>query len=201
MKNLRDEQAGFRKGRSCTDQIFILRHVVQQCVEYRNPLLMVFVDYEKAFDSVHQPILWRVLRYYGILAKYVNLIKSVHEHSRCKVNVNGVLSNEFPVNSEVLQGNVLSPMLFVLLMDFVMRRTVGDGGEGLNWTDNRKLADLEYADDAVLISRTPQDLQCLLTRMHEVSQEVGLEINRRKTEMMRTEYALEDDNIRRRKNY
>ena len=90
----------------------------------------------------------------GIPLKYVNFIKSVHEHSRCKVNVNGVLSNEFPVNSEVLQGNVLSPMLFVLLMDFVMRRTVGDGGEGLNWIDNRKLGDLEYADDAVLISRT-----------------------------------------------
>ena len=52
-EKLRDEQAGFKKGRSCTDQIFILRHVVQQCVEYRNPLLMVFVDYEKAFDSVH----------------------------------------------------------------------------------------------------------------------------------------------------
>ena len=71
-----------------------------------------------------------------------------------------------------------------------MRRTVGDGGEGLNWIDNRKLADLEYADDAVLISRTLQDLQCLLTRMREVSQKVGLKINRRKTEMMRTEYAL-----------
>ena len=81
-------------------------------------------------------------------------------------------------------------MLFVLLMDFVLRRTVGDGGEVLNWIDNRKLADLEYADDAVLISRTLQDLQCLLTRMHEVSQKVGLKINRRKTEMMRTEYAL-----------
>ena len=192
-EKLRDEQAGFRKGRSCTDQIFILRHVVQQCAEYRNPLMMAFVDYEKAFDSVHRPILWRVLRHYGIPLKYVNLIKSVHERSRCKVNVNGVLSSEFPVNSGVLQGNVLSPMLFILLMDFVMRRTVMDGGEGLDWIDNGKLADLEYADDAVLIGRTPQDLQSLLTRMHEISQEVGLKINTRKTEIMRTEYALEDE--------
>ena len=82
-EKLRDEQAGFRKGRSCTDQIYILRHVLQQYVEFRNPLLMAFVDYEKAFDSVHRPILWKVLRHYGIPQKYVNLVKTMNEHSRC----------------------------------------------------------------------------------------------------------------------
>ena len=154
---------------------------------------MAFVDYEKAFDSVHRPILWRVLRHYGIPIKYVYLFKSIHENSKCKVNVSGVLSDEFSVNSGVLQGNVLSPMMFLLLMDFIMRRTVMDGGEGLEWIGSRKVADLEYADDAVLISRTPQDLQNLLSRMHEISREVGLKINRRKTEIMRTEYSLRDE--------
>ncbi|XP_068222103.1 uncharacterized protein [Palaemon carinicauda] len=60
---------------------------------------------------------------------------------------------------------------------------VGDGGEGLDWIDNRNLADLEYADDVAV----------RLSRMHEISHEVRLKINRRKTEMMRTEYAMEDE--------
>ncbi|XP_068240070.1 uncharacterized protein [Palaemon carinicauda] len=111
---------------------------------------MAFVDYEKAFNNEHRPILWRVLRYYGIPLRYVNLIQYVHEHSKCTVNVNGVLSKESPVNSGVLQGNVLSPMFFILLIDSVMRRTVGYDGEGVDWIGDRNLAALEYADDAVL---------------------------------------------------
>ncbi|XP_068227918.1 uncharacterized protein [Palaemon carinicauda] len=56
-EKLKDEQAGFCKGRSYTVQIFTITHVVQQCVVYRNPLFMAFVDYEKLVDSVHRPIL------------------------------------------------------------------------------------------------------------------------------------------------
>ncbi|XP_068232224.1 uncharacterized protein [Palaemon carinicauda] len=101
-EKLRDEQAGFRKSRSSTDQIFNLGHGVQQCVKYRNSLLMAFVDYEKALD----------------------------------------------MNSGVLQGNVLSPMLFISLRGFVMRITVRDGGEGLDWIGEMNLVEIEYADDA-----------------------------------------------------
>ncbi|XP_068234829.1 uncharacterized protein [Palaemon carinicauda] len=51
-------------------------------------------------------------------------------------------------------------------MSLLMQRTVGNGGEGLKWFSNRKLADIKYADDAVLVSRTQQDLQCLQTSRH-----------------------------------
>ncbi|XP_068233531.1 uncharacterized protein [Palaemon carinicauda] len=101
---------------------------------------------------------------------------------KCNGNINGVLSNEFPVNNVVLQGNVLSPMLFILLMDFVMYRAVGNGREALDWIGNKKLEDLQYADDTV-ISKTPQVLQSLLTGMHDISDEVGLKINRRQDDV------------------
>ncbi|XP_068204439.1 uncharacterized protein [Palaemon carinicauda] len=78
-------------------------------------------------------------------------------------------------------------------MDFVMHRRVMDDGEGLDWIGNKKIANLEYADDAVLCSSTPKDLQSWLTRMLEISHEVQLTTNRSKTEMIRTKYRIEEE--------
>ena len=51
---LREEQAGFRPGRSCTEQIFTLRNVIEQCIEFQKPLSLNFIDFKKAFESVHR---------------------------------------------------------------------------------------------------------------------------------------------------
>ena len=63
-----DEQAGFRKERSCCDQIATLRIIVEQTLEWNTGLhvYMVFVDFEKAFDSIDQEVLWKILRHYGV---------------------------------------------------------------------------------------------------------------------------------------
>ena len=52
-KVIDEEQAGFRNGRSCTDHIFTLRNIVEHCEEWRVPLYVNFIDFRKAFDSVH----------------------------------------------------------------------------------------------------------------------------------------------------
>lgn len=61
---LREEQAGFRRGRSCTDQIATLRIIVEQSVEWQSSLYICFVDSAKIFDSVNRHVLWKLLRYY-----------------------------------------------------------------------------------------------------------------------------------------
>ena len=61
---LRMEQAGFRKGRSTIEQIFVLRNIVEQVVEWNSSLYVCFVDYEKAFDSVHRRTLWKIMESY-----------------------------------------------------------------------------------------------------------------------------------------
>ena len=63
---LRKEQAGFRKGKSCGDHIFTLRQILEQCQEWNTPFYANFVDFKKAFDSIHRDSLWRILRHYGI---------------------------------------------------------------------------------------------------------------------------------------
>ena len=74
---LRDQQAGFRRNRSCADQIATLRIIVEQTSEWNSPLYINFIDYEKAFDSVDRETLWKLLRHYGIPEKITSLIKCI----------------------------------------------------------------------------------------------------------------------------
>ena len=68
---LREEQAGFRPGRSCCDQIFVLRSILEECLEWNTPLTIKFIDFQKAFDSIHRPTLWNILKEYGVPERYV----------------------------------------------------------------------------------------------------------------------------------
>ncbi|KAL9983948.1 hypothetical protein ACROYT_G006197 [Oculina patagonica] len=74
---LRKEQAGFRKGRSCTEQIFTLRNIIEQCMEWQASLHLNFIDFEKAFDSVHRITLWKLLRLYGVPHKIIRMIQAL----------------------------------------------------------------------------------------------------------------------------
>ena len=58
--SLREEQAGFRKGRSCSEQIFTLRTIIEQSLEHQTPLIINFIDFKKAFDSIHRESLWKI---------------------------------------------------------------------------------------------------------------------------------------------
>ena len=91
-QTLREQQAGFRQDRSCTDQIATLRIIVEQSIEWNSSLYINFVDYEKAFDSVDRETLWKVLRLYGVPKKLVNMIKNSYEGMSCRVIHEGQLT-------------------------------------------------------------------------------------------------------------
>ena len=103
-KTLREEQAGFRQDRSCTDQIAILRIIVEQSIEWNSSLYVNFVDYEKAFDSLDRETLWKLLRHYGVPMKLVNMIKNSYEGMSCRVIHDGQLTENFEIRTGVRQG-------------------------------------------------------------------------------------------------
>ncbi|VDP76627.1 unnamed protein product [Schistosoma mattheei] len=76
---LRDQQARFRKDRSCADQIATLRIIVEQLIEWNSSLYINFIDYEKAFDGVDITTLWKLLRHYSVPQKIVNIIQSSYD--------------------------------------------------------------------------------------------------------------------------
>ena len=132
---LREEQAGFRRGRGCVDQIFALRNIIEQCLEWKTPLYMNFIDFRKAFDSVHRESLWKILAAYGLPAKMISLLRAFYTNFECSVIVdNNTTSEPFPVETGVRQGCILSPILFLVTIDWIMRQTISDKPRGIQWT-------------------------------------------------------------------
>ena len=189
---LRDEQAGFRKDKSCTDQIATLRIIVEQSIEWNSSLYMTFIDYEKAFDSLDRNILWSLMRHYGIPEKFVRIIQKTYNDSVCKVVHSGTLTDPFKVHSGVRQGCLLSPLLFLLAIDWTMRRTTEDHREGIQWTLFKQLDDLDFADDIVLLSHKQQHAQNKADRLAATARQLGLNINKKKTKTMRINNKQED---------
>lgn len=146
-KKLRKEQAGFRAKRSTTEQIFILRNILEQANEWRVGLYIHFVDFEKAFDSIHRGSLWNILRSYGIPSKMVRVIAGIYEGFECAVIDGSETSDWFKIESGVKQGCVMSGFLFLLALDWIMKRTTADKRRGIRWNFTTVLEDLEFADD------------------------------------------------------
>ena len=178
---LRNEQSGFRKGRGCTENIFTLRNILEQCTEWNRELYVNFIDYEKAFDSIHRDSLWQILRAYGIPQRIINIIKCFYSNFTCCIG-QGDLS--FEVKTGVRQGCVMSSMLFNIAIDWVLCRTMEDQRRGIRWTPFTILEDLDFADDLALLSHTRQHIQEKTDRLSMFSNQVGLRISLKKTEAM-----------------
>ena len=121
---LREEQAGFRRGRSCIEQILTLRNIIEQTIEFKAQIVLNFIDFRKAFDSVHRDTLWEILKFYGVPGKFITIFKGLYENSRSCVRTNVGTTDYFNVYNGVTQGCVLSPVFFLLVIDFVMTKAM-----------------------------------------------------------------------------
>ncbi|VDO82439.1 unnamed protein product [Schistosoma margrebowiei] len=162
--------------RSCTDQIATLRIIVEQSIEWNSSLYINFIDYEKAFDSVDRRTLWKLLRHYGVPEKIVNIIRNSYD--------GGQLTDAFQVRTGVRQGCLLSPFLFLLVIDWIMRTSTSEGKHRIA---RNQLDDLDFADDLALLSHTHEQMQTKTASVAAVSASVGLSIHKGKTKVLKFE--------------
>ena len=182
---LRDQQMGFRKNRSCTDHIATLRIIAEQSLEWNSSLYITFIDFEKAFDSVDHSTLWKILRHYGIPEKFIATIQQSYYNSQIRVIHNRELTSPFPVKTAVRQGCILSPMLFLLVIDWIMKTTTEGSRTGLQWTLLSQLHDLDFADDIALLSHNHRHGQDKVHSLATIAEMAGLNIKKSKTKTMR----------------
>ena len=110
-----------------------------------------FVDFEKAFDSVHRKSLWNIMTSYGI-PDNMRVIADIYEGFECRVVDGSVTSDWFMIKSILKQGFVMSGFLFLLCLDWVMRKAPTDKGRGIRCNFTSPLEGLDFEDDIALLS-------------------------------------------------
>ena len=169
-----DMQFGFMAGKGTTDAIFVVRQLQEKYLAKNKDLWMAFVDLEKAFDRVPREVVWWALRKLGVDEWIVSVIQSMYENATTAVKVNGRLSKAFAVRVGVHQGSVLSPLLFIIVLEALSR----EFRDGLPM-------ELLYADDLVLLADTMEELIEKLKTWRMEMEGKGLRVNLGKTKVMK----------------
>ena len=178
-----NEQFGFRAGKSTTDCIFILHSIISKCLDKREKLYCAFIDYTKAFDRINRNYLWCKLQQYGASFKIVRSIKSMYDNVQLHVKYDNTVSPVIKSFIGVKQGEPLSPLLFLLFInDFVSSMDVS--GADVVCFNSVILFTLLYADDTVLLSKSPKGLQNLLNSLSVYCKKWALDVNIYKTKIM-----------------
>jgi len=182
---LEECQCGFRCGRGTTEQIFIIRQLMEKCFEFNTELHFLFVDFKQAFDSINRIELINAIESFGIPKKLVRLVNMAMENNKAKVIIDGNVGKDFDVKQGVRQGDGLSAVLFNLALDKVIKELKLKG----NILYKSKQACV-YADDIALIARNVASLQEMLVTIKEIGMKYGLNINEAKTKYMKMEPKL-----------
>ena len=174
-------QAGFRVGRSTTDQMFTLRMILDKFREYNLQTHHLFIDFKAAYDSVKRNELWQIMSEHGFPAKLIRLIRATLDGSKSSVRVADEVSTSFVTLDGLKQGDALSNLLFNIALEGAIRRS-GVQRNGTIITRSHML--LGFADDIDIIGIGRRAVEEAYTSLKSETARIGLTINSTKTKYM-----------------
>ena len=181
---LPDVQAGFRKGRGTRDQIANICWIIEKPREFQKNIYFCFIDYANAFDSVDHNKLWKILKEMGIPDHLTRVLRNLYAVHEATASTGYRTTDWFQIGKEVSQGCILSPCLFNLYAEYIMRNTGLDEAEAgirIAW---RNINKFRYADDTTLMAESEKELKSLLMKVKEENENIGLKLNIQKSKIM-----------------
>lgn len=190
-KQLGEYQGGFRKGRSCAEQIFNLKSIIRHRMLTSKPIIVSFIDFKKAFDCVDRETIDKVIREFGVKSKLANIIRETLTGTISKVKFMGEVSQSFEIKTGVRQGDGLSPLLFNCVLEKIVRIwnfelknhkiepiTLGRKTNGI------KVNCLAFADDFAILSENLTEAVIQINLLEKIANRTGLKISAEKTKFM-----------------
>ena len=179
-----DAQAGFRKGRGNRDQIVNIHWIMEKAREFQKNIYFCFIDYVKAFDCVDHNKLWKILKDVGIPDHLTCLLRNLYAGQEATVRNGHGTTDWFQIGKGVCQGCVLSPCLFNLYAEYIMRNAGLEEAQAGIKIAGRNINNLRYADNTTLMEEIEEELKSLLMKVKEESEKFGLCLNIQKTKIM-----------------
>ena len=182
---LPDVQACFGKGGKTRDQIANICWFIEKAREFQKNIYFCFIDYAKAFDCVDNNKLWKILKEMRIPDHLTCLLRNLYAGQEEAVRTGHGTTNGFQIEKGVHQGIILSPCLFNLYAEYIMRNTrlEEEAEAGIKIT-GRDINNLRCEDDTTFMVESEEELKSLWMKMKEESEKLGLKLNIKKTKIM-----------------
>jgi exonuclease III len=178
-----DEQGGFRTKRGCADQLFVLKEVWCSRRERKRPTFGAFLDVKSAYDRVWRTGMWHQLFMCGVRGKAWRMLRAMYEGMQRAAVVDGQRTAPFPVDVGVSQGSVLSPFLYSVFIDGLIRALQAEPHLGVDFS-GEMLVGLLYADDIVILAPDPDTLQRMLDVTTAYAHQWRFHFNGRKSQVV-----------------
>jgi len=183
INEVRENQSGFTRGRRIEDNLVILNYCVEESFRMKKDLYVAAVDFSKAFDSVDRIRMIEVLKKFKIDSMLIDQIVKIYNGDTTTISIREGLEETFSITCGIRQGCTASAFLFKLITYEIMEELdrKSDGFQN----DTFKLTSLFFADDGLIMTNTMEDLVSSLEIMIEKSRYYGLDLNRRKSNVMK----------------
>ena len=178
-----EEQNGFRKNRRGTEILYILKELIEEAGKENKQLYCMFLDIEKAYDTVNRQIMWELVERLGFDEHIRKILKSMYRNTIAKYHLNEVVIDEVRSEIGLRQGCTLSPLLFMIVMEELTQRIKNTGVEIKIGEEILNI--LLFADDVVLLlTESREDMQKLLEEVGKFSEDMDMNFGIDKCKVM-----------------
>ena len=157
---------------------------MEKASEFKKNIYFCFIDYSKAFDCMDHNKLWKILKEMGIPDHLTCLLRNLYAGQEATVRTGHGTTDWFQIGKGVSQGCILSPCLFNLYAEYIMRNAGLEEAQAGIKIAGRNINNLRYTDDTTLMAESKEELKSLLMKVKEESEKVGLKLNIQKMKIM-----------------
>ena len=181
------EQTGYIRTRFIGSNARLVQDIIEYCDKYNKTGLILFLDFEKAFDTVEWPFMFKTLQAFNFGENFINWIKTLYQKPSSIVKNNGYLSEPIRMERGIRQGCAISAMIFILVVEMLalkLKQNKNISGISISRSNGLIHGHLfsQYADDIVIFSKNEFIINPTIATVNDFSSVAGLRLNLCKTE-------------------